>query len=57
MRIQHRARRIVRKALPRIGAKQDRARFDALMNFAGFEELRYSYRLPTALHDEQSSDW
>ncbi len=57
MRIQHRARRIVRKALPGLGAKQDRARFDALMNFAGFEELRYSYRLPTALHDEESSDW
>ena len=57
MRIQHRARRIVRKALPGLGARQDRARFDALMNFAGFEELRYSYRLPTALHDEESSDW
>ena len=57
MRIQHRARRIVRKALPNVGARQDRARFDALMDFAGFEELRYSYRLPTALHDEHSSDW
>ncbi len=57
MRIQHRARRIVRMALPRLGAKQDRARFDALMNFAGFDELRYSYRLPTALHDEDSSNW
>ena len=57
MRFQHRSRRIIRKMLPRLGAKQDRARFDALMDFAGFEQLRYSYRLPTALHDEESSDW
>ena len=57
MRIQHRARGIIRKVIPRLGAKQDRDRFDALMDFAGFERLRYSYRLPTALHDEHSSDW
>ena len=56
MRIQNRSRGVIRKVLPRLGAKQDRARFDALMEFAGFEKLRYSYRLPTALHDEQSSD-
>ncbi|MCY3705299.1 MAG: oxygenase MpaB family protein [Gammaproteobacteria bacterium] len=57
MRIQNRSRGVIRKVLPRLGAKQDRARFDALMEFAGFEKLRYSYRLPTALHDEHSSDW
>lgn len=57
MRIQHRARGVTRKVLPSLGAKQDRARFDTLMEFAGFEKLRYSYRLPTALHDEHSSDW
>lgn len=57
MRFQHRSRRIIRKMLPRLGAKQDRDRFHALMDFAGFEQLRYSYRLPTTLHDEESSDW
>ncbi|MXW11215.1 MAG: DUF2236 domain-containing protein [Gammaproteobacteria bacterium] len=57
MRIQNRSRGVIRKVLPRLGAKQDRARFDTLMEFAGFEKLRYSYRLPTALHDEHSSDW
>ena len=57
MRIQNRSRKVLRKVLPGLAAKQDRARFDALMDFASFDAHRYSYRLPTAMHDEESSDW
>ena len=57
MRFEHRSRRILRKVLPRLAARQDRARFEALMEFAGLEKLKYSYRLPTAVHDDESADW
>ena len=57
LRFRHRSRRIVARVLPRLGAKQDQDRFEALMEFASFDEFEHSYKLPTALHDEQSSDW
>lgn len=57
LRFRHRARRMVGRMLPRLAAKQDRDRFEALMEFASFDEFEHSYKLPTALHDERSSDW
>jgi len=57
LRFRHRARRTVGKLLPGLAAKQDRDRFEALMEFASFDEFEHSYKLPTALHDERSSDW
>ena len=57
MRFKHRLRRIVGKVLPRIGAKGQLDRFVALMDFASFDAAKFSYRLPTALYDEDSADW
>ena len=57
LRFRHRTRRIVARVLPRLGAKHDQDRFESLMEFASFDEFEHSYKLPTALHDEQSSDW
>ncbi|WP_419949756.1 oxygenase MpaB family protein [Candidatus Palauibacter sp.] len=57
MRFRHRARRIVQKVLPRVKARGDLDRFTALMDFASFDAAAFSYRLPTALHDEESADW
>ncbi len=57
MRFKNRGRRIVRKALPRLAEKQDLARFRDLMAFASFDQLEFSYKLPTSLHDEDSSAW
>ena len=57
LRFKHRGRRVVARVLPGLGAKQDQDRFEALMEFASFDEFEHSYKLPTALHDEQSSDW
>ena len=57
LRFRHRTRRIVARVLPRLGARHDQDRFESLMEFASFDEFEHSYKLPTALHDEQSSDW
>ena len=57
LRFRHRARRLVGRVLPGLAAKQDQDRFEALMEFASFDEFEHSYKLPTALHDERSSDW
>ncbi len=57
LRFRHRARKFVGKVLPGLAAKQDQDRFEALMEFASFDEFEHSYKLPTALHDERSSDW
>jgi len=57
MRFKHRLRRIVGKVLPRIGAKGKLDRFVALMDFASFDAAKFSYRLPTALYDEESAEW
>ena len=57
MRFKNRAQRLIRKVLPRVRAKGDLNRFVALMEFASFDAARFSYRLPTALHDEDSADW
>lgn len=57
LRFRHRARRFVGKVLPGLAARQDQDRFEALMEFASFDEFEHSYKLPTALHDERSSDW
>ena len=45
------------KLLPGLAARHDQDRFEALMEFASFDEFEHSYKLPTALHDERSSDW
>ena len=57
LRFRHRARRMVGRMLPGLAARQDQDRFEALMEFASFDEFEHSYKLPTALHDERSSDW
>ncbi|MYE15025.1 MAG: DUF2236 domain-containing protein [Gemmatimonadetes bacterium] len=57
LRLRHRARRMVGRVLPGLAARQDQDRFEALMQFASFDEFEHSYKLPTALHDERSSDW
>ena len=57
MRFKHRGRRVVRKTLPRWSRKLDLDRFTYLMEFASFDKMEYSYKLPTSLYDERSSDW
>ena len=57
MRWGRRVRRIIRKVLPRVRAKDDLDRFVALVDFASFDAARFSYRLPTALYDDESADW
>ena len=57
MRFQNRSRPIVRKILPRLARKRDLARFTELLKFASLDKMEYSYKLPTSLYDELSSDW
>lgn len=57
MRFQNRSRPIVRKILPRLAKKRDLARFTELLKFASLDKMEYSYKLPTSLYDEHSSDW
>ena len=57
MRFKNRSRRILQKTLPRWAGKHDLARFEYLVDFASFDKLEHSYRLPTSLHDEDSADW
>ena len=33
------------------------ARFKYLLDFASFDKLEHSYKLPTSLLDEDSADW
>ena len=37
--------------------KHDFARFQYLMDFTSFDKPEHSYKLPTSLHDEDSSEW
>ena len=57
MRFKNRGRRVVRKVLPRWARKHDLDRFKYLLDFASFDKLEHSYRLPTSLYDEDSADW
>ena len=57
MRFKHRLRRIVGKVLPRVGTRGKLDRFVSLMDFASFDAAKFSYRLPTALYDEDSAEW
>ena len=57
MRFKNRSRRIVRKILPGLAGKRDLARFKYLLDFASFDRLEHSYRLPTCLYDEDSAEW
>ena len=57
MRFRHRSRRIVRKTLPGWAAKRALARFRYLLDFASFDKMEHSYKLPTSLYDEDSADW
>ena len=40
-----------------VGGERDLARFKYLLDFASFDKLEHSYRLPTSLYDEDSADW
>ena len=57
MRLKHRVRTIIRKALPRFSARGDLDRFVALMDFSSIDATGLSYRLPTTLYDEESAEW
>ena len=57
MRFKNRMRRTVRKTLPGWAAKHDLARVKYLLDFASFDKLEHSYKLPTSLYDEDSADW
>jgi len=57
MRFKNRSRRIARKTLPGWAGKHDLARFRYLLDFASFDRLEHSYKLPTSLYDEDSADW
>ncbi len=57
MRLKHRVRSVLRKVHPRLGARGNLDRFVALIDFASFDAPELSYRLPTALYDDMSSDW
>ena len=57
MRFKNRGRPIIRKILPRWANKMDLDRFTELMAFASLDKMEYSYKLPTSLYDEHSSDW
>jgi len=57
MRFKNRGRRIARKVVPRWEGKYDLIRFRHLIEFASFAKPEHSYRLPTSVHDEDSSDW
>ena len=57
LRLRHRARNLLRKVLPRASAKGDLGRFEYLMDFASYDTAAFSYRLPTAVYDEDSAAW
>ena len=57
MRFKNRSRRIVRRILPGLAGARDLARFKYLLDFASFDRLEHSYRLPTSLYDEDSAEW
>ena len=57
MRFKNRSRRIARKTLPGWAGKHDLARFKYLLDFASFDRLEHSYKLPTSVYDEDSADW
>ena len=57
LRLRHRARNLLRKVLPRASAKGDLGRFEYLMDFASYDTAAFSYRLPTAVYDEDSAEW
>ena len=57
MRFKNRLRRVIGRVLPRVRAKGDLDRFIALMDFASFDAAAFSYRLPTAVYDEESAAW
>jgi len=57
LRFKNRSRRIVRQTLPWLARKQDLARFKYLLDFASFDNTEHSYKLPTSLYDEDSSEW
>ena len=57
LRVQNRTRRLVGRVVPRWRRARDLDRFNALIDFVNLGRLEHSYSLPTALHDERSSDW
>ena len=57
LRLRHRARNLLRKILPRASTKGDLGRFEYLMDFASYDTAAFSYRLPTAVYDEDSAAW
>ncbi|MCY3942962.1 MAG: oxygenase MpaB family protein [Gemmatimonadetes bacterium] len=57
LRLRHRARNALRRILPRASAKGDLGRFEYLMDFASYDTAAFSYRLPTAVYDEDSAEW
>ncbi|MYA11988.1 MAG: DUF2236 domain-containing protein [Gemmatimonadetes bacterium] len=56
-RMRGRTKRFLGRAVPSLCQKQDLERFKGLIDFVNLGRLEHSYSLPTALHDEHSSEW
>ncbi len=57
LRVRNRVSRLVGRVVPRWRRTKDLDRFRALVDFVNLGRLDHSYGLPTALYDEESSDW
>ena len=57
LRMQNRIKRQIGRVVPRWRKSKDLERFKALIDFVNLGRLEHSYSLPTALHDEMSSEW
>ena len=57
LRFQNRFMRVRRQVFPCWGQRDRLAKFNALMNFVDLGSPGHSFRLPTAAHDEESSEW
>lgn len=56
-RMRGRTKRFLGRTVPSWRQKHDLERFKGLIDFVNLGRLEHSYSLPTALHDEHSSEW
>ena len=56
-RMRSRTKRFLGRTVPSWRQKHDLQRFNTLIDFVNLGRLEHSYSLPTALHDEHSSEW
>ena len=48
---------MLRKVVPRLGARRSRVRFSQMFDVADLGEFEHSYSLPTTVFDEESREW